>query len=252
MKFCLLASGSRGNAVWVEEGGLAVLIDCGLSYRELRTRAAIAGLDLSRLNCVLVSHEHSDHISGVGPLVRALKIPVLANAPTWENAAPRIGRAAWERFTTGDVLSLGSLKIRTLPISHDTSDPVAFLIESPAGTLGLATDIGEPTNLIRHNFQGLRALVLEFNHDYNRLMAGPYPWPLKQRVRSRTGHLSNKDAAALAAELLHPDLKHLVLAHLSETNNAPELALEAARQAVGDLLEPQAANQWQPTMVFEV
>ena len=251
MKFCLLASGSRGNSVWVEEGDLAVVIDCGLSCREFKARAGAAGLDVGKIGCIVVSHEHSDHIGGVGPLARALKVPVLANRGTMENSAPRIGRVKWEEFTTGDVLSLGSLKIKTLAISHDTVDPVSFRLESPAGTLGLATDMGEVTNLIRHEFRGLRALILEFNHDYHRLMDGPYPWPLKQRVRSRVGHLSNENAAALAAELYHADLKHLVLAHLSETNNEPSLALEAARRALNEALEPQAANQWLPSLVFE-
>lgn len=250
MKFCLLASGSRGNSVWVEEGGLAVIIDCGLSFKEFKARALAAGLDTSKIGCVLVSHEHSDHINGVGPLARALKVPVLANKGTIEKSA-KVGQVKWERFSTGDVLSLGALKIKTLPIPHDTVDPISFRLESPAGTLGLATDIGEATNLIRHEFRGLRALILEFNHDYHKLMNGPYPWPLKQRVRSRVGHLSNENAAALAAELYHSDLKHLVLAHLSETNNEPKLALEAARRALDEALEPQAANQWKPSPVFE-
>ena len=252
MKFCALASGSQGNAVWVEEGGLAILLDCGLPYREFKNRARLAGLDPGRLGCVLVSHEHTDHISGLGPLCRALKIPALANRATWESMAERVGRVTWETFSTGDTLSFGPFKIRTMPISHDTPDPVAFLIQSPSGDLGLATDMGAPTGLVRQKFQGLAALILEFNHDYRRLMEGPYPWPLKQRVRSRIGHLDNETAAGLAAELYHSDLRHLVLAHLSETNNSPELALQAAREALYDSIEPVVAGQWSPTRVFEL
>lgn len=250
MRFCLLASGSRGNAVWVEEGDLAILLDCGLSFREFKARAELAGLDTKKLACVLVSHEHRDHLSGLGPLVRALKIPALANPGTRANAEPLAGRVTWETFTTGDTLDFGPLKVRTLSISHDTADPVAFLVESPAGALGLATDLGVPTELIRQKFRGLRALILEFNHDYRMLMEGPYPWPIKQRVRSRVGHLANETAAELAAELYHQDLQHLVLAHLSETNNSPELALTAARRALGEALEPVAADQWTPTPIF--
>ncbi|MDR1043582.1 MAG: MBL fold metallo-hydrolase [Candidatus Adiutrix sp.] len=252
MKFCVLASGSRGNAVWVEEGGLAVLLDCGLSFNEFKKRAELAGLDPRKLGCVLVSHEHRDHISGLGPLARALKIPILANQGTREGAGFQVGKVQWQLFRTGDQLDFGPLKIRTLPISHDARDPVAFLVESSAGRLGLATDLGAPTELIRQSYRGLRALVLEFNHDYEKLMSGPYPWPLKQRVRSRTGHLANDMAAQLAAGLYHRDLAHLILAHLSETNNLPELALEAARRALNDALEPVAANQWRPTAVFEM
>jgi len=252
MKFCLLASGSRGNCLWLEESDLAVVVDCGLPAREFLRRAEAAGLDPRRLAALVISHEHRDHLSGVGPLARRLKLPVLANRATRDQAEPVTGPLNWEIFTTGDTLSFGLLKIRTLPISHDAADPVAFLAESPAGRLGLVTDLGAATELLRHKFQGLNALVLEFNHDYRRLMEGPYPWPLKQRIRGRTGHLANEDAAALVTELYHSGLKHLVLAHLSETNNHPDLALTAAREAVGENLEPVVAAQNEATAVFEV
>lgn len=251
MKFCLLASGSRGNAVWVEEGGLALLIDCGLSFVEFKRRADLAGLDLKKLAAILVTHEHRDHISGLGPVARKLQIPVLANPATRERAAPLVGKVTWDTFTVGDPLPFGPLTVRTFPISHDAADPVGLVVESPAGRLGLATDLGEPTHLVRQKLKGLSALILEFNHDYRLLMEGPYPWPLKQRVRSRHGHLANEVAAALAAELYHRDLRHLVLAHLSETNNHPDLALKAAREALNEALEAQAAGQWRPTPIFE-
>lgn len=251
MKFCLLASGSRGNSVWVEEGDLAILVDCGLSYVEFKRRADLAGLDTRKLAAILVTHEHRDHISGLGPVARKLKIPVLANPATLEAAAPLVGKVTWESFATGDQLSFGAFTVRTFSISHDAADPVGLVVESPTGRLGLATDLGEPTHLVRQKLRGLSALILEFNHDYRLLMEGPYPWPLKQRVRSRHGHLANEVAAALAAELYHRDLKHLVLAHLSETNNHPDLALKAAREALDEALEPQAAGQWAPTLIFE-
>ena len=251
MRFCLLASGSRGNCLWLEESEVAVAVDCGLSAREFLRRAQSAGLDPSRLAALLVSHEHRDHLNGIGPLARRLKLPVLVNKATRNLAEVVTGPLQWEIFTTGDTLSFGDLKIRTLPISHDAADPVAFLAESPAGRLGLVTDLGAPTELLRQKFRGLSALVLEFNHDYRLLMDGPYPWPLKQRIRGRAGHLANEDAAALAAELNHSGLKHLVLAHLSETNNHPDLALNLARRAVGETLEPVVAGQYEATRVFE-
>ncbi|MDR3038846.1 MAG: MBL fold metallo-hydrolase, partial [Candidatus Adiutrix sp.] len=216
MRFCLLASGSRGNCLWLEEGSVAVVVDCGLTAREFFRRAQGAGLDVSRLAAILVSHEHRDHLGGVGPLARRLHLPVLANPATRDLAESLTGPLKWETFATGDILTFGALKIRTLPISHDAADPVAFLVESPAGRLGLATDLGAVTELIRRKFRELSALILEFNHDYRLLMDGPYPWPLKQRVRGRTGHLANEDAADLVVELLHPGLRHLVLAHLSD------------------------------------
>ena len=252
MKICLLASGSRGNSLWLEEDSVAVAVDCGLSAREFFQRARGAGLDPNRLAAVLVSHEHRDHVSGVGPVARRLGLPVLANRGTRAAAEILTGPLKWETFATGETLTFGTLKIRTLPISHDAADPVAFLAESPAGRVGLATDLGAVTELIRLKFRGLSALVLEFNHDYRLLMDGPYPWPLKQRVRSRIGHLANEEAAALVGELKHPGLRHLVLAHLSETNNHPGLALAAARRALGETLEPVAASQHQATAVIEI
>ena len=228
-----------------------MVVDCGLPAREFLRRAESAGLDPGRLAALVISHEHRDHLSGVGPLARRLKLPVLANRATREQAEAVTGPLNWDTFTTGDSLTFGTLKIRTLPISHDAADPVAFLAESPAGRLGMVTDLGAATELLRRRFLGLDALVLEFNHDYRLLMDGPYPWPLKQRIRSRTGHLANEDAAILVSELNHAGLKHLVLAHLSETNNHPNLALEAARKAVGGNLEPVAAGQNEATRVFE-
>ncbi len=221
MKFCLLASGSRGNAIWVEEGGVALAVDCGLSAREFKARAAKRGLEVKKLSAILISHEHRDHISGVGPLARSLGVPVIANEATMDAGAMKLPPTA-TTFSTGDSLDFGPLKIQTLPISHDAAEPVAFVLESAAGALGLATDLGAVTNLVRQRLMGLSSLILEFNHDYDRLMEGPYPWPLKQRVRSRSGHLANEEAAELAAHVYHRDLKHLVLAHLSQTNNTPE------------------------------
>ena len=252
MKFCLLASGSRGNCLWLEESEVAVVLDCGLPAREFLRRAESAGLDPGRLAALVISHEHRDHLSGVGPLARRLKLPVLANQATRDLAETVTGPLNWEIFTTGDTLTFGALKIRTLPISHDAADPVAFLVESPAGRLGLVTDLGAATELLRRRFLGLNALVLEFNHDYRLLMDGPYPWPLKQRIRGRTGHLANEDAAALVAELNHVGLRHLVLAHLSETNNRPNLALAAARKVVGETLEPVVAGPNEATRIFEL
>lgn len=251
MKFCLLASGSRGNAIWVEEGEVAVVIDNGLSAKEFQLRAAKRKLNTRKLAAIIISHEHRDHISGIGPLARALKIPVMANEPTMTAAQPFLNKVDGKIFNTGEAIDFGPLVIQTLPISHDAAEPIAFVIEGRTGALGLATDLGAVTNLVRQRFLNLRSLILEFNHDYDCLMEGPYPWPLKQRVRSRSGHLANEDAAELAAHLYHSGLKHLILAHLSQTNNTPELALKAAREALPEGFDPIAAEQDEPTALFE-
>lgn len=252
MKFCLLASGSRGNCLWVEDGDTAVLVDCGLSFKELKRRAGLLGLELSKLACVLVTHEHRDHTIGLGPLCRGLKIPALGNKGTRDKAEAHVGKVEWQIFTTGDTLDLSPFKVRSLSIPHDAEDPVAFVLESSGAKLGLVTDLGQPIALVRQKCKGLDALILEFNHDPRLLKEGPYPWPLKQRVESRTGHLANDVAAKLAVELYHKDLKHLILAHLSETNNNPDLALKVAREALGEVLIPVVAGQWEPTRLFEI
>lgn len=251
MRFCLLASGSRGNSIWVEEGSLAVAVDCGLSAREFRARAAARGLDPSKLAAILISHEHHDHVCGVGPLARALGLTVMANIATREALGGALGRVRWETFTTGDSLGLGPLTVRTVPLPHDAADPCGFVFEGAGGSLGLATDLGTATNLVRQRLAGQTSLILEFNHDYAMLMNGPYPWALKQRVHGRTGHLSNEDGAALAAGLCHGGLRRLVLAHLSQTNNTPLLAEAAARAALPPTVAVLAASQDDPSPVFE-
>ncbi len=251
MRFCLLASGSKGNAIWVEDGPEAILIDNGLSAKELKLRVSLAGLEISKLCAIFISHEHSDHLRGVGPLARNLKLPVFANQGTFAGAEANLGKVEKEIIKTGDHLNFGGMRLKTFPISHDANEPVGFVIESVQGALGLATDLGYVTRLVEDNLKGLRALILEFNHDYEMLMNGPYPWALKQRVRSRIGHLPNDEAALLAAKLWHSDLKHLVLAHLSETNNCPDKALSAAQENLADKIKADCAGQWVPTKIFD-
>jgi phosphoribosyl 1,2-cyclic phosphodiesterase len=256
MRFCLLASGSRGNCVWVESGGRALLVDSGLSMAELGRRAAAAGLDPARAEAVVVTHEHSDHVGGVGPLARRLRIPVYATAGCARAAGSRLeGLPRLEIFEAGRTIDLGFLSVRTVPSSHDAADPVVMAIRSGASgrALGLATDLGAATGLVREALKGADALIVEFNHDLRMLIDGPYPYWLKQRVRSRRGHLSNEQGAELVASLAHPGLARVVLAHLSENNNTQELALAAARAALGPDGPPvAAAGQWAPTEVFSL
>ena len=252
-RFCVLASGSKGNALWVEAGDDVVLVDCGLSGKELKKRLAAAGLDPCRIKAVLVTHEHRDHILGAGVAARLLKKPLYINRSTWNRAAPTLGRIEPVFFETGRRLVVGDLAIHPFSTSHDSADPVGFTFQSGDTRLGLATDLGIATALVKERLRGCQALILESNHDPQMLIDGPYPWDLKRRVRGRQGHLSNEDAALLLAELLHPGLSHVVLAHLSEVNNRPELALEAA----GSVLNKKrpalcAAGQHQAGAVIEI
>jgi len=230
----MLASGSKGNAVYFSDGHTAVLIDAGLSGKEIERRLRSRDLSPSSLDAIIVSHEHSDHIQGVGVLSRRYKLPVYINRET-RRAAPGLGKIAELRaFRCGTPFSINGMDIHPFSISHDATDPAGFTVGLNGTRIGLATDLGIATGLVKAHLAGCRVLILEANHDPDMLENGPYPWPLKQRIRSRIGHLSNGDAKSLLLELKHDALEHVILAHLSEINNSPDRALEAVKPAVGD------------------
>lgn len=241
MRFCVLGGGSKGNATYVEQGATRLLIDAGFSGRELEARLAALGVDPAGLSAIVISHEHSDHIRGAGVLSRRYRLPLLANRATFEAAAGDLGRpAAVREFTTGSAFVCGEILIHPFAVSHDAAEPVGFLLQAGGKLLGHCTDLGMVSRLVRQRLTGCHALVLECNHDREMLLNGPYPPALKQRVRSRHGHLSNLDAAAFLRELLHPGLQQVVLSHLSATNNTPALAEQAVRSALAEArLEPQ-------------
>jgi phosphoribosyl 1,2-cyclic phosphodiesterase len=237
MRFCVLASGSSGNATYVASGDTAILIDAGLSGIEIERRLAAIGVDFSTIGAILVTHEHSDHIRGVAVLSRRGKIPVFANPATLAGAGSALDKLhACLEFDTGVPFEFQDLQVHPFAVSHDTADPVGFVISDGCCTLGQCTDTGTVTRLMRHRLAGCNALVLESNHDPELLKNGPYPPFLKQRVRSNQGHLANSEAAEFLGELVHERLEHVVLAHLSETNNLPALAYETAISRLADTL----------------
>ena len=256
MRVCLLASGSKGNSIFVEAGSSKVLIDAGLSAVELLRRLAAIGVEGTELDAILISHEHSDHIRGVGTLARKLKIPILASYPTSRASSPSVGKAQIIEFESGYPFTFQDLSVDPFPTTHDACDSVGFLIECREGKIGIATDLGIGTRLIKDKLKGCRALVLESNHDEELLANGPYPWHLKQRIRSRHGHLSNSEAVALLDETLHPGLEGVFLAHLSEVNNDPGLALSVARTLLesSDICSPRLmlGAQHRVSEVFQV
>ncbi len=224
MRVCLLASGSRGNATLIEADGCRLLIDAGLSAREIDRRLREIDLCADDLDALLITHEHHDHVSGAGPLARRHKIPVYI-VPETAAAIKRLGSIADLRyFSAGDSFTLGTLEVSSFSTTHDAVDPVGFVIDSAEGRIGFATDLGLPTRLVANCLEGSRILVLETNHDEQMLLDGPYPWPLKQRIQGRLGHLSNRDAAGLLQQLAWEGLEAVFLAHLSDENNHPELA----------------------------
>ena len=233
LSVCVLASGSKGNAVYVSDGRTAILVDAGLSGVEIQRRMSAAGLDVKGLNAIVVSHEHSDHIRGVGVMARRHDLPVYATQATASASSGQLGRIHDMRFfDIGQSFSINDLTIHPFATSHDARDPSGFTVAQNGRKVGIATDLGIATGMVKHHLKTCSLLVLEANHDPVMLTEGPYPWPLKQRIKSRNGHLSNQDSRDLLGEIKHEGLRHVILAHLSETNNTPEKALRALQEAI--------------------
>jgi phosphoribosyl 1,2-cyclic phosphodiesterase len=235
MKFCVLGSGSKGNATYLESGGTSILIDAGMSGIQLQKRLAVIGVEFSAIDAILVTHEHNDHIQGVGVLSRRARIPVYANPATFAASAKIVNRlSSYNEFETGKTFCFRNLEIHPFSISHDSDDPVGFRISDGDNDFGYCTDTGKVSRLMLHRLASCQALVLESNHDLEMLQNGKYPPYLKQRIKSSHGHLDNIEAAIFLQELAHEKLQHVVLAHLSEENNHPEIAFHAAVEALNN------------------
>ncbi|NTV14236.1 MAG: MBL fold metallo-hydrolase [Desulfobulbaceae bacterium] len=231
MRFCVLGSGSKGNATYVEAGGVAILIDAGFSGVEIERRLASLGLAVESLAAILVSHEHSDHIRGVQALARRHKLAVLVSRATKEAAGPLLAKVDdWQEIFAGRDFEFNGLRIHPFSVSHDVVDPLGFVIAHGGRSLGYCTDTGITSRLMRHRLSGCHGLILECNHDLEMLKNGGYPPQLQQRIRSKEGHLTNSDAAKFLLELIHDGLEHVVLAHISETNNTHALALVTVQE----------------------
>ena len=234
MKICSLASGSKGNCLYLETGDACVLIDAGLSLRETLLRMEGCGIDPAGIHAVLVTHEHIDHIRSAGSFARRFKVPVLASHLVCRKAESYLKKTQLIEFESGCAFSFRSARIDPFPITHDACDPVGFVIESAEGRCGSATDLGVVTRLVADKLRGCRFLNLESNHDPEMLMNGPYPWDLKQRIKSRHGHLSNQESLELLHELAHDGLEALVMAHLSEVNNHPDHVVRSTESFLRD------------------
>jgi phosphoribosyl 1,2-cyclic phosphodiesterase len=220
MRLYVLGSGSRGNCFAVEAEGVALLLDAGFSAREIERRAETAGLDLGRVAAIALTHEHGDHACGAPRLARDLGVPVLTAPGTWERLARRMAQAAYRGLGLQVSLELGPFRVRACPTSHDAAEPLALAVRTADGTgVGVAYDLGRPTTAVRYLLRDLTALVLEANHDEVALRTSGYPPVVQRRIAGSGGHLSNRAAAELLAELHHPGLSVVVLAHLSQRCN---------------------------------
>ena len=239
LKVCVLASGSSGNCIWVSSGATAILVDAGLSAREIERRLAAIGGRPDEVRAICLSHEHSDHTAGLARLHARYGTALYANAGTIEGyrgaaAAP----LPWNVFTTGAAFAIGDLTIEPFSVPHDAYEPVGFVISSGGVRVGIATDLGMPTGVVREHLKTCRALVLEMNHEEELLHASRRPWPLKQRILGRQGHLSNRQSRELLGSLAGPHLERVFLAHLSAECNRPDLAERHARESLAGAGHP--------------
>ena len=237
----VLASGSRGNCALVATSSTRILVDAGLSGRETCKRLRALGERSEEISAILITHEHSDHVAGLQRLATKLKVPVFLTAPThhaWnravrdqEGAIPELPRS--EHFSAGRGFRVGDIEVMPFTIPHDAADPVGFTFRAEGIKVGFATDLGYMPSSVRQHLRGCSVLVMESNHDLEMLRSGPYPWSVKQRVMSRVGHLSNDALAEFFSSDYDGEAEYVVLAHLSEQNNHPEIARAAAEQALG-------------------
>lgn len=255
MRLAVLGSGSGGNAVVVESRGSAILIDAGLSAKQLCQRLALLEIEPDSLDGILLSHEHSDHARGLEVFLRKRPVPVYANALTRESLQDGCGgQIEWRVFQRGQPFRVGAFTINSFALPHDAVDPVGFVCEAHGSTFGFATDFGHVTTLVRDRLRGVAALFVESNYDQDMLENdSKRPWSIKQRIASRHGHLSNAQTADLVRGLLEHGLETVVLGHLSQDCNCPERA-EALVRAVSPSrhLEVHVATQDQPTPWVEV
>lgn len=231
--FCPLASGSKGNSLYVGTSQTRVLIDLGISARAAEQRLLEIGVDPATLSAILVTHEHTDHIAGLAVFAARYNLPVLANASTARGIVAALQtKPRFKIFTTGELFHFADLAITPFSIPHDTLDPVGFILQTAHYKLGVCTDLGHVTAPIRQILRHCNGLILESNHEPSMVHASRRPPVYKTRVLSKQGHLSNTQSSELLLDIHHPDLAHVHLAHLSQECNHPDLALKTARDTL--------------------
>lgn len=257
MKFSVLASGSTGNSIYVENGQHAFIVDAGLTGKKMEALLAQIDREAKQLSGILVTHEHSDHIKGVGVLARKHNIPVFANAKTWEAMNSSIGNIPLDQrfeWKTDEVKTFGGLDIQSFAVSHDAAEPMFYTFQEDGRKLVVMTDTGYVSDRMKGFISTADAYVFESNHDVSMLQMGPYPWKIKRRILSDVGHVSNEDAAVAMSEVVAEKETQIYLAHLSKDNNMKELArmsvsqtLESCGIRVGEFLHLHDTDAEKPT-----
>jgi phosphoribosyl 1,2-cyclic phosphodiesterase len=257
MHYAALASGSKGNCHALTDGERTILIDAGISLRQIRQRLESLGFQYGEVQALALTHEHSDHIGALGVILRRTEWAILATRETRRAAekAQEVSIPAdrWIELKTGHSLDWEGWRVLPFALPHDAVDPVAFRVEAGGCACAVVTDLGQPTALVVDHLQELDLLVLEANHDVDMLREGDYPPQLKARILSRVGHLSNAAMAELLARVCSPRLRRVVLAHLSESNNLPDLARFAAEEVLrGTSVDLHLAHQREPLVLSAI
>ncbi|WP_042478431.1 MBL fold metallo-hydrolase [Bacillus ndiopicus] len=235
MRFSILASGSTGNAVYVENDEHAFLVDVGLSGKKMEQLFAKIDRDMKKLSGILVTHEHSDHIKGLGVVARKYNVPIYANEKTWSAMDTHIGNIPVDlrfQFDMETVKSFGSLDIQSFAVSHDAIDPMFYVFHEEGRKLAVITDTGYISDRMKGHIRGADAFVFESNHDIGMLQMGRYPWSIKRRILSDVGHVSNEDAAVAMSEVVFEKPTQIYLSHLSKDNNMKDLARMSVSQTL--------------------
>ena len=232
IRFSVLASGSKGNSCYIETGNTRIVVDAGLSCRELIRRLNLIGRNPDCLDAVFLTHEHSDHIKGAASTARRFGATIYSNRLTLDSCEQSLKGVPCAIVNTGEFITINDLKIRTFTKCHDAVDPMGMIFSSNSASLGIITDLGRSTLLVEEHLKGCRALIIEFNHDLEMLEQGPYPLFLKRRIKGQEGHLSNMQAGELLKTIAHEGLQKVVLAHLSMENNMPDKAFQKAKDSL--------------------
>lgn len=256
----VLSSGSKGNCFLVRYKNTQILIDVGVTFKYYANCMEILGLDPHKLDAIFISHEHSDHVGGAGVMHRKTSAPIYISQPTWVYSEKKIGKMTSTPifFKTNTDFIVSELVVHPFSSVHDAIDGSNFLIfpvDKPDDKLAIVTDCGYSTNLLKNNLKKTSTIILESNHDVQMLKTGPYEWHLKQRILSRNGHLSNVQASDLIDEIVTEQHKRIILAHLSEINNTPDIAYKQMKSVLDKKnfkVDLQVSGQYEATALYEV
>lgn len=227
MEFCPIYSGSSGNCVYVGNDRVKLLVDAGLTGKKIESGLGAAGINPGDIDAILITHEHDDHIKSAGILSRRFNIPIYANNNTWEAMYKSLGNIKEENIKVFDgwlPFEIGDITVVPFSTPHDAANPCGYSFIHKRSKVSVATDIGYFSSVVKENIKDSNAILLEANHDVEMLKVGPYPYNLKLRILSKTGHLSNEDSGKAIASIMNSRIKTIYLGHLSRTNNYPELA----------------------------